>query len=81
MRAAVLGVVLALALASGAQAAAPRSRSSLKSIDQARILKRGALSVKVAARRKGKVRVSAGRLARARTVRFKRRGAKTCGSS
>ena len=33
--------------------------------------------MKVAARRKGKVRVSAGRLARARTVRFKRRGAKT----
>ena len=77
IRAAVLGVVLALALAPGAQAAAPRTKVALKSVDQAKILKRGALSVKVAARRKGKVRVSAGKLARARTLRFKRRGART----
>ena len=33
--------------------------------------------MRVAARRKGKVRVSAGKLARAKTVRFKRRGRKT----
>jgi hypothetical protein len=77
MRAAVLGVVLALALTAGAQAAAPRVKVSLRSVDSTSILQRGALSVKVAARRKGKVRVSAGKLARARTLRFKRRGAKT----
>jgi hypothetical protein len=77
IRAAVLGVVLTLALAAGAQAAAPRVTVALKSIDQAKILKRGALSVKVAARHRGRVRVSAGKLARARTLRFKRRGART----
>ena len=76
MRAAVLGVVLALALAGGAHAALP-VKLSLRSLDPAKIVKRGSLTVKVVARRRGKVRVSAGALARAHTVRFKRRGAKT----
>jgi hypothetical protein len=77
IRAAVLGVVLALALAGGAHASAPRVKVALKSLDPTKIVKRGALTVKVAAKRRGKVRVSAGKLARARTLRFKRRGAKT----
>jgi hypothetical protein len=77
IRAAVLGVVLALALAGGAHASASRVKVALKSLDPAKIVKRGALTVKVAAKRRGKVRVSAGRLAHARTLRFKRRGAKT----
>jgi hypothetical protein len=33
--------------------------------------------MRIVARRKGKVRVSAGKLARARTLHFKRRGHKT----
>ena len=74
----MLGVVLALAFVPGAQAAAPRVKGvSLRTADPAKILKRRALTVRVAVRRKGRVRVSAGRLARARTVRFKRRGRKT----
>lgn len=68
-RAAVLGVVLALALAGSAHAAAPRVKVSLRTVDATKILKRGALSVKVAAHRKGKVRVSAGTLATGRQRR------------
>ncbi len=74
-RGVVLGIVLALALAGGAAAAVP-VKVSLRSVDSTSILKRGSLSVKVAAKRRGKVRVSAGKLARGRTVKFKRRGAK-----
>ncbi|MEO8690687.1 MAG: hypothetical protein ABI611_21025 [Solirubrobacteraceae bacterium] len=77
IRAAVLTVVLALALAGSAHAAAPRLKLSLRSVDATKILQRKALSVNVAVRRRGRVRVSAGRLARARTLRFKRRGHKT----
>jgi hypothetical protein len=73
IRAAVLGVVLALALAPGAHASTPPTRVSLKSVHQSRILARGALSVKVAARCRGRVRVSAGKLARARTTPTGRR--------
>jgi hypothetical protein len=76
MRAAVLGVVLALTLAAGAQAAVP-VKLSLRSTSASTILKRGALTVRVAAKRKGKVRVSAGKLAKARTLRFKHRGRRT----
>jgi hypothetical protein len=75
-RAVVLGVVLALALAGGAEAAVP-VKLSLRSVSASSILKRGALTVRVAAKRKGKVRVSAGTLAKARTLRFKQRGRKT----
>ena len=76
MRAAVLGVVLALTLAGGAEAAVP-VKLSLRSLDPAKIVKSGKLTVRVAAKRRGRVRVSAGRIAKAKTVRFKRRGRKT----
>ena len=72
----MLGIVLAVALAVGAEAAMP-VRIKLTSVDASSILRRGALSVRVVARRAGKVRVRAGRLARARTVRFRHRGVRT----
>ncbi len=75
-RAVVLGVVLTLALAGGAEAAVP-VKLSLRSVSASTILKRGAFTVRVAAKRKGKVRLSAGKLAKARTLRFKHRGRKT----
>jgi hypothetical protein len=76
-RAGLLGIVLALALAGSADAAAPVKTLSLRVASAGKILKRGALTVRVTTRRKARVRVRAGTLARARTLRFKRRGHKT----
>ncbi len=72
----VLGIVLVLALMGGTAQASVLVKVSLRSVDPAEILKRNALSVKVVAKRSGKVRVSAGKLARGRTLHFKRRGSK-----
>jgi hypothetical protein len=73
----MLGIVLALALAAGAEAAAPVKKVELTSLDASNVLRHGALSVRVKARRAGRVRVGAGKLAKARTVRFRHRGART----
>ena len=75
-RPAILGVLVALALAAPAQAA-PAVHVALRSLDPQAILRTGELNVRVAARSGGRVRVSAGKLARARIVRFQGRGRRT----
>ncbi len=76
----VAGCVLAALLWAPPAPAAKRRvpvKVGLSSIDQPRILRARALSVRVAARRGTRVRVSAPGIARSKTVRFRRDGRRT----